>query len=573
MFALRVDAGGSAVAGYAPLVSDGWAAQAPLLAGLLRSSTLTLLYGEAGCGKSSLLRSGVWPLLQRRSVDRLVTQLPAAALERRSGPRAEVALWFDDWTGDPLQRLRAALAAALPGIAQADTTDPQRLAQHAQALSIRPILILDGFEQALAPAAERERLDPFIDALVAWVTHPEPPLHVLLVLRDEARLWLAPLRRRIPGLDRHWLRVAAAPRQSGALSAAAAAPPAAPAIDASAVPAPAAQSVAQPAAQALPPTRSEAATAPSPWHGRIAAATAAGVLIAAFAAVGLSRIAAPNPAAAVVTPAADPTPAAATGVAFDSDNSSERRIAADLNRALGEHTVPGLRIAAYDLLAIERATESAGGVPPQQVLMPLFPQEIRLLVRADSPLRFVHQIEGRTMNVGPFSGTRAVTAVSLHRRMFGSLPPEAQLDASDRDSALAQLLRGAVDVLVLVDAEPSAWLDGLAPDVAGRIRPLTLDAAHPASRLALRHYLRAQARSAAGARAEPTLSVMSFLVAPAAADAQAVGAAARALCDALPGLKRDGHPKWRELQPGLELPAAWPQAPAAAEAMRTCGAS
>jgi hypothetical protein len=501
-----------------------------------------------------------------------VAAVPAAAIERRSGPRAEVALWFNDWTGDPLQRLCSALAAALPGIAQADTTNPPRLAGHAQALATRPMLILDGFEQALAPAADRERLDPFIDALVAWVTHPEPPLHVLLVLRDEARLWLAPLRRRIPGLDRHWLRVAAALRPAGALPAAAAAPPAAPAIDASALPAPAAQSLAQPAAQALPPSRSEAATAPPPWHGRIAAA-AAGVLIAAVAAVGLSRIAAPTPAAAVATPAADPAPAAATGVAFDSDNSSERRIAADLNRALGEHTVPGLRIAAYDLLAIERATESAGGVPPQQVLMPLFPQEIRLLVRTDSPLRFVHEIEGRTMNVGPLSGTRAVTAVSLHRRMFGSLPPEAQLDVSDRDAGLAQLLRGAVDVLVLVDAEPSAWLDGLAPDVARRIRPLALDAAHPGSRRALRHYLRAQARSAAGARAEPTLSVMSFLVAPAAADAPGVGAAARALCDALPDLKRDGHPKWRELQPGLELPTAWPQATAAAAVMRSCGAS
>jgi hypothetical protein len=565
MVALRVDAGGSAVAGYAPLVSDGWAAQAPLLAGLLRSSTLTLLYGEAGCGKSSLLRSGVWPLLQRRAVDRLVAHVPAAAIERRSGPRSEVALWFDDWSGDPLQRLRGALAAALPGIAQADTTDPQHLARHAQALATRPMLILDGFEQALAPGADRERLDPFIDALVAWVTHPEPPLHVLLVLRDEARLWLAPLRRRIPGLDRHWLRVAAAPRPAGAVAAAAAASPAALVIDTSAAP--------SPAAEASPPSNAEAAAAPPRWHGRVAAAAAAGVLIAAIGAIGLSRLAAPNPIARAATPAANDTPPSAAGVAFDSDNSSERRIAADLNLALGEHTVPGLRIAAYDLLAIERATEGAGGVLPLQVLMPLFPQEIRLLVRTDSPLRFVHEIEGRTMNVGPFSGTRAVTAVSLHRRMFGSLPPEAQLDASDRDSALAQLLRGAVDVLVLVDAEPSAWLDGLAPDVARRIRPLALDATHPASRLALRHYLGVQARSAAGARAEPTLSVMSFLVAPAAADAQAVAAAARALCAALPDLKRDGHPKWRELQPGLELPTAWPQAPAAAEAMRTCGAS
>ncbi len=570
MVALRVDAGGSAVAaasGQAPLVNDGWAAQAPLLAGLLRSSTLTLLYGEAGCGKSSLLRSGVWPLLQRRAVDRQLVAAhgPAAAIERRSRPAAEVALWFDDWTGDPLQRLRAALAAALPGIAQADTTDPPRLTQHAQARATRPMLILDGFEQALAPGADRERLDPFIDALVAWVTHPEPPLHVLLVLRDEARLWLAPLRRRIPGLDRHWLRVAAGPRRAGAAPAEAApSSPAAPPIDTDAAP--------SPLAQASQHAASEAAAAPPRWHGRVAAAAAAGVLVAATSAIGPSRIAAPNPITSATSATAD-TPQAATGVAFDSDNSSERRIAADLNRALGKHTVPALRIAAYDMLAIERATERGGSVTPLQVLLPLFPQEIRLLVRADSPLRFVHEIEGHTMNVGPFNGTRAVTAVSLHRHMFGSVPAEAQLDASDRDAALAQLLRGAVDVLVLVDAEPSAWLDGLAPGVARRIRPLTLAPTHPASRLALRHYLQAQARSDAGAHAEPTLSVMSFLVAPAAADAQAVGAAARALCDALPGLKRDGHPKWRELQPGLELPTAWPQAPAAAEAMRTCGAS
>jgi TRAP-type uncharacterized transport system substrate-binding protein len=379
----------------------------------------------------------------------------------------------------------------------------------------------------------------------------------------------APLRRRIPGLDRHWLRVAAEPRPAGAAPAAAA--PSSPAvplpIDTGAAPP-------TPVVEASQPPGSEAAAAAQPrWHGRVAAAAAAGVLIAAIGAIGLSRIAAPNPIAPSVTPAAADNPKPATGVAFDSDNSSERRIAADLNRALGEHTVPGLRIAAYDMLAIERATEGAGGVIPLQVLMPLFPQEIRLLVRADSPLRFVHEIEGRTMNVGPFSGTRAVTAVSLHRHMFGSVPPEAQLDVSDRDTGLTQLLGGAVDVLVLVDAEPSAWLDGLAPSVASRIRPLTLDASQPASRLALRHYLQAQARSDAGARAEPTLSVMSFLVVPAAADARAVGAAARALCDALPSLKRDGHPKWRELQPGLELPTAWPQAPAAAEAMRNCGAS
>jgi hypothetical protein len=570
MGALRMDAGGSAVVaasvlGSGPLVTDGWAAQAPLLAGLLRSSTLTLLYGEAGCGKSALVRGAVWPLLQRRAVDRLVANVPAAAIERRSGPRAEVALWFDDWTGDPLQRLRAALAAALPGLAQADTTDPQRLGRHAQALATQPLLILDGFEQALAPGADRERLDPFIDALVAWVTHPQAPLHVLLVLRDEARLWLAPLRRRIPGLDRHWLRVAAASRPSAAAPAAAA--PSSPAplpIDTGAAP--------TRSAQASPQPRTDAAAVQPRWNARVAATAAAAVLIAAFGAIGLSRVAQPRSVAPAIPAAAD-TPQPTTIVAFDSDNSSERRIAADLARALGPHTVPGLRIAAYDLLAIERATAGAGGVAAQQVLMPLFPQEIRLLVRADSPLRFVHEIEGRTMNVGPFSGSRAVTAVSLHRRMFGSLPPEAQLDVSDRDSGLARLLIGAVDVLVLVDAEPSAWLDGLAPDVAGRIRPLTLEASHPASRLALRHYLPAQARSAAGARAEPTLSVMSFLVAPAAADTQAVGAAAGALCAALPDLKRDGHPKWRELQPGLELPSAWPQAPAAAEAMRACGAS
>ena len=71
----------------------------------------------------------------------------------------------------------------------------------------------------------------------------------------------------------------------------------------------------------------------------------------------------------------------------------------------------------------------------------------------------------------------------------------------------------------------------------------------------------------------PTLAVMAFLVAPQLGDGAAAGRmenVVRALCVQLPALQRSGHPKWREVQPGLQLNVGWPVAGFAADAWRRC---
>ena len=54
----------------------------------------------------------------------------------------------------------------------------------------------------------------------------------------------------------------------------------------------------------------------------------------------------------------------------------------------------------------------------------------------------------------------------------------------------------------------------------------------------------------------PTLAVMSFLVTSDYTDEASIDRIrmfARSLCRNLPILRRDGHPKWREVQPDLQL--------------------
>jgi hypothetical protein len=67
--------------------------------------------------------------------------------------------------------------------------------------------------------------------------------------------------------------------------------------------------------------------------------------------------------------------------------------------------------------------------------------------------------------------------------------------------------------------------------------------------------------------------MMSFLVAasdagPLAADQ--FGRLAAGMCSQLGVLRSQGHPKWRELQPGLQLEVGWPYADAAAQEFRRC---
>jgi hypothetical protein len=107
---------------------------------------------------------------------------------------------------------------------------------------------------------------------------------------------------------------------------------------------------------------------------------------------------------------------------------------------------------------------------------------------------------------------------------------------------------------------------------------LQLDPQNAASRRATATFLPTRVAPASGGGVEPaeglrTLALMSFLVAPAGdspALRNAIGAAAAAVCRNLPGLAQSGHPKWREVRPGMVLETDWPRSAVASDIFQVC---
>lgn len=228
-----------------------------------------------------------------------------------------------------------------------------------------------------------------------------------------------------------------------------------------------------------------------------------------------------------------------------------------------------------------RAAKAEGSTGPLHIVTPLVAQELAFVVRADSPLRHIHEVQGRRINIGPAEGARALTVRTAYRSLFGQDLPLARASLAGETSALDELLHRSTDVVVLVGNAPAPW-DHAWPEMVGGLRLLTLRADHPSSQRALRAMQPGSLAAGPDAAATPTLSVMSYLVTGATRPLHAgmtgatdtPGELARMvelLCRHLPVLQRDGHPKWRELRAaGEQEEARWPYAAEAQRLLQGC---
>ena len=148
-----------------------------LLAGLLRSKRLTVLYGRPGTWRDGMVRRGLMPLLRP----------PPQPLHTRGRTRRrQVPVRFDGWGPLPLQALRtridAEFSAAWPH------GSPDTLAAHLRAIGRQHqatvLLVLDGFERHLHERAERHDIERFDIELSECITHEGVPVHVLLVVDE-----------------------------------------------------------------------------------------------------------------------------------------------------------------------------------------------------------------------------------------------------------------------------------------------------------------------------------------------------------------------------------------------------
>jgi len=308
----------------------------------------------------------------------------------------------------------------------------------------------------------------------------------------------------------------------------------------------------------------------------------------ASGAVAASAAAAPATAA---TPVAAPAPQPGYALYAGTPPGTRFRLAGELVTALARQGAPvqlatvapdgvatlqgRLAIVRDDTLRADLADPAAA---PRRVLAPLFAEEVMFVVRSDSLLRRVHDLRGQRIGVAPAGDDPRRTVELLLRRLPAG---GTQVVASAApDQALADLVAfGTIDVLAVVDVLPSTWWATLDPATARRLRVLTLDPRHAVDRQLLQTPGLLSARLPASGGKAPratTPAMMSWLVATgtesALADAE-LALLAKSLCSALPGLRRSGHPKWRELQPSRPADPAWPVATAAQTELAQCTAA
>ncbi|HEU4398440.1 MAG TPA: ATP-binding protein, partial [Actinomycetota bacterium] len=173
-----------------------------ILVANLMAARLTLVYGESGVGKSSILRAGVVHHLREQ--------------ERAAGetPRLLV-VYFNEWSGDPvarlLDRIAQEIARALGQAAPAVEVSPARLAASLEAWTtgwnLDLLVILDQFEEYFLYHPDEEGPGTFATEFPQAVNRSDLPVSFLVAIREDALAKLDRFKGSVANLFENYVRV------------------------------------------------------------------------------------------------------------------------------------------------------------------------------------------------------------------------------------------------------------------------------------------------------------------------------------------------------------------------------
>ncbi len=248
---------------------------------------------------------------------------------------------------------------------------------------------------------------------------------------------------------------------------------------------------------------------------------------------------------------------------------------------------PGVKLAVVQADVFQAFIDRAGSgnaeaermIRPLRVILPLYNTEIHYIVRADSPLEYLHDIRAARINGGLVGSGAALITHTLYRMMFDAPMPEAQASFLSNEEALVKLIGDkSVDVVVVAAGQPAPLIANMRPEAQKFIKLLKFDPQHPSSKRPLSVYAPATVRAASYPQLLgedfSTISVGAFLVTydyKLAGTQASFGRLGRALCRNFERLQSEGHPKWREVQLKLpELGPGWTYYPATSRELRSC---
>ncbi len=142
----------------------------------------------------------------------------------------------------------------------------------------------------------------------------------------------------------------------------------------------------------------------------------------------------------------------------------------------GEHQAPALRsrrqiaIVQADVYQafLDRAEEGNGEavamIRPLRVILPLYNPEIHYIVRADSPLVYLHDIKDARINGGLVGSGAALITHTLYRMMFNGPSRKRTRATSRTEEALVKLITDrSVDVVVVAAGQPAPLIANMNP--------------------------------------------------------------------------------------------------------------
>ena len=225
------------------------------------------------------------------------------------------------------------------------------------------------------------------------------------------------------------------------------------------------------------------------------------------------------------------------------------------------------------------SAEAATIIKPLRVITPLYNTEIHYVVRADSPLNYLHDIKGARINGGILGSGAALITHTLYRMMFNGPIPEPQASYLSNEEALVKLIGDkSVDVVVVAAGQPAPLIAGMRPEAQKYVKFLKYDPNHPSSKQALQVYSYSTVNVASypNMLTEPftTIAVGAYLVTYDYNLRYTINHLmkfARSLCQNFRVLQEKGHPKWREVNLNLpELGPGWTYYEPTAKAIRSC---
>lgn len=206
-------------------------------------------------------------------------------------------------------------------------------------------------------------------------------------------------------------------------------------------------------------------------------------------------------------------------------------------------------------------TAEAGNIiRPLRLIMPLYDEEIYFVTRADSPMKYIHQIKDQKIGVGALGSGTALTARTLYQLMFGQPIPNAQREYLSNEEALVKLtVDKTIDVAIIVAGQPAKLFADMKPEARNYIKILARDDSAPETALAKKTYFPASISTSSyptWLTADiPTLTVKAYLVTydyGLQSTVVSLGKFAESLCSNFDKLQASGHPKWKQVK--LELP-------------------